>query len=248
MPNNIIGIIYKITNRLTGKAYIGQTTGNLDKYWGSGKYIIAAIKKHGKESFTKEVLKECKTENEMNEQEIFFIEKFNTKVPNGYNITIGGNGTRGLQPWNKNLNKETDARVRKMGENVSKAMIKSGCCAGKNNGMFGRKGETHPWFGKHHSKETIDFLKKSYTGEGNPFYKKKHKPESLKKISEASRRKHSEESKKKTSAEMLGRIWINNTKLRSIKRVKKSELNVFLERGYTLGRPTKDIIKLWQTI
>jgi group I intron endonuclease len=84
-------IIYKTTNKLNGKIYIGQDRNNNPTYYGSGKKIQRAIKKYGKENFVKEILEECIDENHLNEREIYWIEYFNSRNRNiGYNISEGG--------------------------------------------------------------------------------------------------------------------------------------------------------------
>jgi|19_taG_2_1085344.scaffolds.fasta_scaffold59829_2 hypothetical protein len=87
-------LIYKTTNKINGKFYIGQQVGDDEKYIGSGKLIKYAIEKYGKESFTKEILEECATRDEMNEKEIYWIDKLKSLTPNGYNIHPGGYGGR----------------------------------------------------------------------------------------------------------------------------------------------------------
>lgn len=91
------GVIYVITNKLNGKQYVGQTIQKLsvrlsrhrnDKRPG----ISQAIQKYGWENFSVEVLEECKSREKLNEREIFWIAKLNTKTPNGYNLTTGGKG------------------------------------------------------------------------------------------------------------------------------------------------------------
>lgn len=85
--------IYKITNILNGKVYIGQhkqvSTKAVDKYMGSGVLIKKAQLKYGLSNFTKEILEECTAENK-DEREEFYIKQYNSLVPNGYNITRGG--------------------------------------------------------------------------------------------------------------------------------------------------------------
>ncbi len=88
-------VIYKTTNNINGKIYIGQDTKNDDKYYGSGNLIKYAIKKYGIDNFTKTILHECKSQSELNEMECFYILKYNTTDRSiGYNISYGGtNGT-----------------------------------------------------------------------------------------------------------------------------------------------------------
>jgi len=85
-------IIYKTTNLINGKIYIGQDSNNNTNYLGSGKLIKAAIKKYGSENFLKEILEECNTKILLNEREVFWIKYFtSTDLNIGYNISRGGN-------------------------------------------------------------------------------------------------------------------------------------------------------------
>jgi group I intron endonuclease len=84
-------IIYKTTNNINGKIYIGQDKNNNPSYYGSGKKLLSAIKKYGKENFTKEILEECVNEDYLNEREIFWISYYNSRDRHiGYNISEGG--------------------------------------------------------------------------------------------------------------------------------------------------------------
>ena len=99
------GYIYKITNKVNGKSYIGQTRYTVEFRWRQHQhkkdnvYFHNAIHKYGAESFTVETLEECDIEI-LNEREIYYIAKYNT-FENGYNLTIGGDGNRILLLDNK---------------------------------------------------------------------------------------------------------------------------------------------------
>lgn len=85
--------VYLITNLINGKTYVGQHYGELDDdYYGSGSYINNAINKYGIENFKKEILKECKSREEVNNQEIYFISEFRKIGKAEYNLTSGGEG------------------------------------------------------------------------------------------------------------------------------------------------------------
>jgi len=98
-------IIYKATNKINGKAYIGKTTKTLEKR--KKQHIIEAknckfhfhkaIQKWGEVYFDWEVLFIAKNEKELNEKEIFFIKQYDT-YKNGYNQTKGGEGQLGWSP------------------------------------------------------------------------------------------------------------------------------------------------------
>ena len=97
-----MGVIYKITNKLDGKIYIGKTARTLEERMkehtrGKKTYIDRAISKYGIDTFKVVVIEECNTEKELNEREIYWIDFFNCKFPNGYNMTDGGEGSLGYK-------------------------------------------------------------------------------------------------------------------------------------------------------
>ena len=89
--------IYKTTNIINGKIYIGLSTSTVDEstnYYGSGKILHRAISKYGKENFTKEILESnIESKEILNQREIYYISKYNSTDDSiGYNITYGGTG------------------------------------------------------------------------------------------------------------------------------------------------------------
>ena len=94
------GYIYKITNKVNGKSYIGQTRYTIEFRWRQhihkkdNTYFHNAIKKYGVDNFIVEKLEKCNIED-LNEREIYYIAKYNT-FKDGYNLTIGGDGNRTL--------------------------------------------------------------------------------------------------------------------------------------------------------
>jgi len=86
-------IVYKITNLINGRFYVGQDKYNNPNYYGSGKILKQALKKYGKENFTKEILEYCSSKEHLNEREIYWINILNARERGvGYNITKGGLG------------------------------------------------------------------------------------------------------------------------------------------------------------
>lgn len=85
--------IYKITNKINGKWYIGKHNGTDSNYMGSGKLLKRAVAKHGLENFEKTILEYCSSEEELNVREIALIESTNaTTDPTSYNLARGGEG------------------------------------------------------------------------------------------------------------------------------------------------------------
>lgn len=199
------GYIYTITNKINGKCYVGKTTENPDKYWnlhknrasnGWIKVLYHSMRKHGSDSFDFKVIIEIESDTveqlniDLNKLEIETIATLNTLIPNGYNVTIGGDGTKGVkrdEAFKENLRKiktgvprpewvKQKFRVPKSEEHKEKL----------------RKPKTE----KHKQKlrdiwETFSDEKKNkifqkglqkrrnYSGESNPFYGKQHSVEFL---------------------------------------------------------------------
>lgn len=135
-------IIYKITNKITGKVYIGQTTqllaGRIHNYKMEYKWeknprpIICSMRKHGFENFTFEIIDSADTKEELDKLERYYITQYKSLVTqNGYNVELGGNG----------IGKHSPETKRKIGA----AQL------GEKNHMYGKIGELNPT-----SKRVID--------------------------------------------------------------------------------------------
>src|SRR5208282_436131 len=122
--------IYKITNRINNKIYIGKTNNPIKRFQNhisrsrtlkTNQPIHFAIAKYSKENFTFEIIETCYDTTSLDTREIFWIEalKSNQKII-GYNITNGGEGSLGR--------KQTEVTKKK----ISKAM------SGSNNHLFGK--------------------------------------------------------------------------------------------------------------
>lgn len=99
-------IIYKTTNIINGKFYIGQDSKNDPNYLGSGLLLNRAIEKYGIENFKKEILEVCENKKHLNEREIYWIKETKAKEL-GYNIADGGHG-------GNTYTEETKQRVSKL--------------------------------------------------------------------------------------------------------------------------------------
>ena len=116
MSREIITGIYKITNKVNGKCYIGQAQ---DVYirWNNHRscafnknaqnynlILYRAFRKYGLDNFKFEIIEKCSLD-ELNEKEMYYINYYNSYIgndnSNGYNMTIGGDGVRGHKMSNE---------------------------------------------------------------------------------------------------------------------------------------------------
>ena len=92
-------VIYKAQNKINGKIYIGKTN-NLPKRIRehtrydvhNGLLFHKAIECYGEENFEWTIIDRCETNEEANRFEMYYIKKYDSFKPNGYNMTTGGDG------------------------------------------------------------------------------------------------------------------------------------------------------------
>lgn len=116
-------IIYQILNKINNKCYIGQTASSFARRYDNGgwnvqgnNYLKNAARKYGVENFEINILeRDISSINELNEKEIFYIKKFNSITPNGYNLMEGGQRT--LDRFHHEKSKEKMSRSQRKNSN-----------------------------------------------------------------------------------------------------------------------------------
>jgi group I intron endonuclease len=173
--------VYKHTNKVNGKIYIGITCQKPKQRWQNGKgyrennHFWRSIKKYGwNKGFDHEILYSGLSQRQAEVMEISLIAYYDsTDEKKGYNKSLGG----GLQ---------SEETIQKISEAIK----------GEKNPMYGKThteetrqklSESHK--GKHHSEETRQKMSESrkrlYTGKNHPMYGKHHSEESKQKMSES---------------------------------------------------------------
>jgi group I intron endonuclease len=201
------GIIYKATNKINGKSYIGQTTKPLEKrklqHLKKGSYFHNALKKYSFDNFTWKILENCHSKNELNEMEFHYIKQYNT-FADGYNLTYGGeDNPMNYQKLRKKISKKLEGHVvsKETRQKISKTLDKKkivycDACGNKLlrapaqihstnfcNNTCSHAGKNNPMYDKHHTKESKDKIgnanKGKLKGENHPLYQK-HRSEKTK--------------------------------------------------------------------
>jgi group I intron endonuclease len=125
-----MGIIYKITNKINNKVYIGQTIQGMEKRWKNHLYyalklkkdnkLARAIRKYGENAFLLCILEET---NELDDREIYYISLYKSNT-RGYNTKIGGSGGPHTDDTKNKISKANKKRIwtQEMKENMSKAI------------------------------------------------------------------------------------------------------------------------------
>lgn len=223
MEKNMYYSIYKITNKIDGKIYIGcHKTNNLDDgYMGSGKYLKRALEKHGVENFEKEILKVFDNPEQMFEMESELVNGDFVKREDTYNLKEGGSGgweyinenipyvDRGFDFINKNnLNNKVQQNLK--GSNKHKELL-----------------ETNLEYRENWIKGLKENCNKAFKG-------KKHTDEAKRKIGEANS-KH----QKGEGNSQYGTMWIHSLTEKVSKRINKDDFSKWKNNGWLKGRKMK---------
>lgn len=156
-------IVYCTTNLVNGKIYVGVHKGTNKNYLGSGKCLLYAIKKYGKENFKRETLFECESHEECYWLEKIIVNEWFINQEDNYNLNGGGRGASEIHPdtrkkiskKRKELYKDKEFRKR-----IAKA-TRAGQLESIANGTFYRpKGKDNPMYGVPKSKEFVENLRR----------------------------------------------------------------------------------------
>lgn len=210
--------LYKTTNTLNGKIYIGaHSTQDLnDGYLGSGKQILDAIKKNGRHVFMREILEIFETREHAFLREAEIVNEEFIKSDMNYNMCPGGLGsTIKSEDFKKKVSEKLKGRT--FSQDTKDKMS-------KNNGM------KKSWTKKPSTKPPV------LLGKDNGMYGKKHSEQSLKLMSENRKAvviEYTDELRKALGENSRGKKWYNNG-LNAKRFVEGKQ-----PPGYSLGRKIK---------
>lgn len=224
--------IYKITNKINGKCYIGWTSWPIIKRFTAHKVLSKlkprdcpkfynAIRKYGIDNFSHEEIFSCSCKPLSCYLEIHYIKLYDS-IKNGYNIEPGGTG--------HSMSEETKKKL---------SDFRKGKFTGKDNPFYGRhhteenkrlsseskSGIKSPNYGKHLSEEHKEKIRKKNTGSGNAMFGKHLSRETKRKMSEKRKgrpgiwlgKHHTEEYKKMMSESVKKALFMKRLLVQSDK-------------------------------
>jgi len=201
--------VYKTTNLINGKIYVGlHVTDNLeDDYLGSGSQLKLAVKKYGKENFKREYIKICNSPEEMYELEAEIVNEDFVKRTDTYNMKTGGTGSW----YHVNSNTEQKRKTSSIGGKIR---------SNQPDNPF----KNPEWQRQFDYNRAPEHMRSIGIKANSPDAIRKKK-ETFKNIGHQKGKKNSQ----------FGKCWITHPTLGN-KSILKEELDKFLSLGYTKGR------------
>ena len=198
-----IGYVYALIDGTCDFEYVGQTTKTVEERFNqhakANTRIGYAIRARGKEMFVVAVLKVCTGKDELDFWERHFIKSRNTKAPNGYNLTDGGEGVVGWTDEMRARVSEANTgkkRTLEQRANISAAQIKRFKDPAEREKISeSKRGEKHPNYGKPRSPETLEKISEAHKG-------KTFTPEHCAHISEAKKGTHATDETRERMSEV----------------------------------------------
>lgn len=207
-------IIYRLICLITNMSYIGKTnnfSGRIKKHIIADSLIGKAIRKHELDNFKIEFLWEAINEKEANIVEKVAICAYKTQIPNGYNITPGGDG--GAAFIGKHHSEKTIEKMKKVKQ-------------GKHHTVETIEKMRQAKQGKHPSKETIEKMQQAAlgnkNGKGNQGYK--HSKETIEKIRKGMQGKKNAQGHKQSKGAVEKRTGDKNGSYKHGKYTKEAEI------------------------
>ena len=214
--------VYKITNLVNGKIYVGvNKTNDLNNYYmGSGKLIKEAIKKYGLTNFKKEIIAIFDNTDDMFEMEAQIVNEEFVKDSQTYNLKEGGHGG-----WDHIIPEHfTKSENRKISQPLnSKKATEAIKWLYEND---------KDWVESQIKKLSEGMIKYYENGGKNGFYGKNHSDETIEKM-----KGHTSQKGEKNS--QFGTLWIHNIELKKSKKIKKEEFPTWEQEGWLKGRKMK---------
>jgi len=213
-------IIYKITNKLNGKIYVGAhvTQDMNDSYMGSGHALNRAKKKYGIENFSKEILHVFDNEKDMWEKERSIVNEDFCQRKDTYNLRTGGIG--GWNHWNGSLSHKEAAR--RGGKIARKQLIEYMAEQKENNTELYKN-----WLDK------VRISNKTNPRNGWKNATQEEKAERKKKISDKALGEGNSQ---------FGKYWISNTVTKEVKRLNKDDP---IPDGWVRGKNGRRVKTCW---
>jgi hypothetical protein len=210
--------VYVIENLVNGKIYIGKHSTPIidDGYFGSGKALRAAIKKYGVECFEKTIIKECSSAEEAFQIEAEIVDEEFVSSVMTYNLRAGGKG---------GLGKTKTSGWKRVNDDISFEERSK-----RSKELWKRSDYRKKMIAISSSKERNEKISKGV---------KKWRSENKQIHSEETKRRIGEANSKHQSGSgnsQYGTVWIHSLEEKRSMRVKKTDVEWYLDRGWSKGR------------